>query len=283
MNSHKLLRLTNNLHNTPHLISQDSFDGILHYLSGRNTSLSMDFPSQTRVEKVPSFDTTTGVCCIPLRGALTYRESGIEAMCGMSSYEGVLTQAKDALEAGIQIIILEVDSGGGTAQGCFDSAVELRQLCDEYGAILLTYCDGSMCSAAYAFGCVADMVVASKYAEIGSIGVLISLVDNSEQLKEEGVKNIYITDGSSKVPFDAEGKFKQEFLDEMQVKATRLGDAFRLHVTTYTDIPTDWLRSTQAKVFSADDALLMGLINSIMTKTQFINYVTSIIKGAKSA
>lgn len=271
--SHELLRLTGELYDVPHLVSLDGFNRIINYLELRNTGLaSMPTHKQEPVKK-EFYDAKSKVATISLMGTTTYRHSEINALCGITSYEGILAQTQEAIDAGVNKIVLHIDSGGGSAQGCFASANEFRQMCDAAGVTVYGFVDGSCCSAALAWGVVCDVLVADQYSNIGSLGVLIALKDTSEADAKEGVKTIYITDGASKVPFDENGKYKSEFLKELQDKVTYLGDEFRKHVSMYTGIPVDKLKDTQAKVYMASDAMNIGFINKIMTKTEFVSYV----------
>lgn len=284
MSAHQLLRFTQSIHNEPHLITQQAFRTITEYLDSRNRGEvnMVGFGNKQQTQK-PSYDVASSVAVLQIMGSLSYRETSMSVECGLTTYEGLVRQAHQALSAGVKTIVLMVDSGGGMAQGCFDCANELRSMADEAGASIYTYIDGRSCSAAYAFSCIADYVVAQKDSEVGSIGVLISLVDDSKQMEKEGIKIIYITDGASKVPFDESGAFKQDFLDELQVKATKLGDAFREHVAGYTGMSVQDLKDTQAKVFDAPEALSLGFINAIMTKNEFVDYVLEQMQGAKNA
>jgi ClpP class serine protease len=278
--AHSLMRLTGELYGTPHLISLEGFKTITNYLDLRNANLA-SFPQEmTQPKQEKHFDVSAGIAVIPIHGATTYRETAITAMCGLASYEGILNKASEAIEAGVKTIVLDLDSGGGSAQGCFSSANELRKMCDDSGVSLIGFVDGSCCSAAYALGCVCDELIADPHASVGSIGVLIGLTDASEKDKMEGVSTVYITDGKNKVPFDKDGKFKSEFLEDLQKKVSYLGDEFRKHVNFHTSIPVENLKNTQAKVFMANEALELGLITSIMPKSDFISYV---VKGKTNA
>ena len=122
-------------------------------------------------------------------------------------------------------------------------------------------------------------MIATKYSSIGSIGVVIGLANYSEADKKAGVTKVYITDGVNKVPFAEDGSFKQEFLDKLQSEVTYLGDEFRSHVSSYTGLSTEELKKTNADTFLAEEALSLGLINKIMTKVQFVDYVMNNMKG----
>lgn len=279
MKPHQLLRLTSSLYNSPHLISVSGFDAVTSYLQSRNDGVAELFRNMGKEKPSPkqSYDSASKLAVLSVHGPLTYRDEGMDALCGMASYEGLLQQATEAIDSGAKTIIMDVDSGGGSAQGCFATANELRAMCDANDVSLLAFVDGSACSAAYAMACCADEIIADKYSEVGSIGVLISLRNPGEQTKA----TTYITDGTDKVPFDEKGGYKKSFLEDLQVKATKLGDAFREHVSMYTGLSTEELKATQAKVYMADEALSMGMINKVMTKSEFISYALSKHKRSK--
>ena len=278
-NPHSLLRLAaEKVWNRPHLISKEGFQAISSYLHSRNAGL-LDF-SETKSEEVkPTFDSSTGIGVLTIRGPLTYRTSGWEGMCGGFSYEMLTQQASEMIAAGVKTIVIDADSGGGEAYGCFESANELRAMCDASGVKLYGYIDGHACSAMYGIICACDEIAINPYGEAGSIGVLIALYNDSKQLEQKGIERTFVTDGASKIPFDAEGEFREEFLEELQTRVSELGDAFREHVSKYTGLSTSALKDTQAKVYSAKDALALGLVNKIMTRSEFVSYITDLHKG----
>lgn len=279
MKAHSLHKLTASLYGKPHLISRDAFMAVSSYLNSRNTGL-MSFEEPAKSEaKQANFDSNAGIGVIPIRGSLTYRTSGWEALCGGYSYESLLAEATEMVEAGVKTIVIDADSGGGEAYGCFESAEEFIKLCRDNGVKTFGYVDGTAASAMYGLICVCDEIVANPFAEVGSIGVLISLMNDSEHLKQEGYERIFITDGTEKVPFDASGDFREGFLADLQERCAELGDAFRAHVSKHTGLSAETLKATNAKVFSAKDALEIGLINKIQTRSEFISYVTSKHKG----
>jgi ClpP class serine protease len=103
------------------------------------------------------------------------------------------------------------------------------------------------------------------------------LINDSKALEQAGYQRTFITDGTSKVPFDDDGSWKEGFIEDLNTKVATLGDAFRAHVSKYTNISVEDLKATQAKVYTAEDALSMGLVNKIMTRTEFVDYI---INGA---
>ena len=281
MKAHALHKLAASLYGRPHLISRDAFQSISSYLNSRNTQLMTfpDDPDEEPVEQQEGCDTNFGIGVISVMGPLTYRSTGWEAFCGGYSYQMLLGEAADLIGEGVKTLVIECDSGGGEAYGCFETANELRKMCDDNGVTLYGYIDGCACSAMYALICVCDEIIINEYAEAGSIGVLIALYNDSEHLKQEGYERVFITDGTEKVPFNDDGTFREGFIADLQKRCAELGDAFRAHVSQYTGISTEELKATNAKVFSAQDALALGLVNKIQTRSEFVSYVVDKHKG----
>ena len=288
MKPHTLHRLLSSLYNSPHLCDQRTFEFATNFLEQRSKAALMvpqmpEDDDEDIPDDIDDFSPEMGVGVIDVCGPLTYRQ--ISGMCGDigCSYEGILDQAEDMIEAGAKIIILNVDSGGGEGYSAFETANELRKKCDEYGVKIFSYNDGCMASAAYVFGCVADVVVSNPYAETGSIGVLISLLDKSKALDDAGLKPIYISAGGQKIPFNEDNTFKQSFLDDLQVKVDALYEDFVSHVSSYTGLSAEAIKATEAKTFMADEALSIGLVNKILTRSEFVQYVLDQQKGVPNA
>lgn len=290
MKAHALHKLAASLYGRPHLISRDAFQTISSYLNSRNASL-MTFPDDAgddtdEDDAAPAsadFNTNFGIGVITIQGPLTYRTTGWEAYCGGYSYQMLLDDASELIGSGVKTIVLDCDSGGGEAYGCFEAANELRKMCDDNGVKLFGYIDGHACSAMYGLICVCDEIVINPFGEAGSIGVLIALYNDSEHLKQEGYERVFITDGTEKVPFDDSGAFRKGFITDLEKRCSELGDAFRLHVSTYTGLSVDELKATNAKVYSAQDALSTGLVNNIQTRAEFVSYVVDKHNGVSNA
>lgn len=279
--AHELLKVTQKLYGVPHLISESAFENIEKYLNSRNAGM-MDF-SEAEYTQAEEEDPEVigGIGVIEIFGPLTYRKTGWEAVCGGASYESIMKAVEDLVEAEVSTIVLSVDSGGGQAYGCFICADEIRKICDEKNIRLIGYVDGLAASAAYGLICVCDEIVSNPYAEVGSIGVLISLLDDSKYMDKEGFKRVFISAGKNKIPYAEDGSFKKPFLDDLQMKVDSLYESFVSHVSKYTGLSTEAVKATEAKTFLAQDALQLGLVNKIMTNSDFIEYVIGLNKEAR--
>ena len=285
---HKLHRMLSSLYNTPHLADNSTFEFATAFLKERNKVGMMVMPEDDgedneQPDDLDDFDPQMGIGVINIFGALTYKP--MFGMCGEvgCSYEGLLDQAEDMIEAGATTIILNIDSGGGQGYGAFECANELRKMCDDAGVKIYAYNDGCCASAAYALACVADVVISNPYAETGSIGVLVSLLNDSKYLEQEGYTRTFITAGDSKVPFAPDGSWREGFLEDIQAKVDSLYGDFVSHVANYTGLTPQAIKDTQAKTYMAEDALALGLINKIQTRSEFFSYILTEYKGLSNA
>ena len=211
---------------------------------------------------------------IPIKGSLTYEETGFEALCGMTSYESIQGQAEYLIKKEkVNELILDVNSGGGQAYGCFEAAQAVRNLANSNNVKITTYVDGVAYSGGYAWASIADEVILNPMGRVGSIGVVLPLTNYAEKDKKEGIKRIYITSGKSKVPYDEDGNFTEAALDEFRKSSKIIYDEFVSHVAEMRGIDRQSVIDTEAKTFDAKTALSLNLIDSIMTKEQFYNHV----------
>lgn len=219
-----------------------------------------------------SDDTLIGM--LPVKGALIYESTGWEALCGMTSYEGLQAKAEYMIkERKIDHLILELNSGGGMAYGCFETAQYVKDLAKEHGVKITSYVDGVAHSGGYAWCCIADEVILNPMAKCGSIGVVLPLVNYAGQDKKEGIKRIYITAGKSKVPFDEDGEFTKEALNDIQKDIMVTYDMFVDHVALNRGMDREAVMQTEAKTFGTKEAQKLGLIDAVMTKEQFYEHL----------
>lgn len=275
---HKAIRLTESLHNKPHLITQDSFENILSYLSDRN-ALKIDFssPSQ-KIEPavIPAFDgynPDTKIGVLQLDGPLSYRPTGMEALCGGASYTDLIEQMEQFVSLGAEKVVMDLSTPGGEAYACFESAEYVRQLADENNIELIGYVDGQAASAGYGWAVVCHTLISNPDSSIGSIGVVVKLMNDSKALEKEGIERVFVYAGDNKVPYADDGSFRKEFIDDIQADVNDLYLDFVNHVSKWMEIPEVEVKNTQAKSFRAKEALKLGLIDKVMTRQQFASFL----------
>jgi len=89
---------------------------------------------------------------------------------------------------GIDEALLVLESGGGTVTGYGLAAGQLKRFKDH--STTLTVCvEQVAASGGYMMCCVADKIIASPFAVLGSIGVRSDIPNVYQRLKDEGIVN----------------------------------------------------------------------------------------------
>lgn len=275
----ELYRLTQSLYNKPHLITAESLDGVVSYLEDRNNrSIEFTALENTRtINNELNYYDDAKLGFLTLDGPLTYVQ--YHGMCGPSgpSYQAIRQDFDRMVEAGAKTIVMDLDTPGGEAYASFETARYLRDVADEKGIKLLSYIDGTAASAGYLFAAVAHEIIANPMAQIGSIGAVVKLRNTNKAMKNMGVTDTYVYSGSAKIPFNEEGEFTKEFIADVQYKIDKAYETFVSHVAEYRGLSEQEVINTEAKVFTADDALKLGLVDKLMSLNEFSEYLTSIV------
>lgn len=279
----KLFRLTEKLVNTPHLMTQSTLDNSMQYLTMRNESqvqveLAVDGGSKKNVKQL-SYNPDTGIGLLSVDGPLTYIE--YEGLCGEhpTSYQRLQSEFEAMADAGAKTIILDIDSPGGEAYGCFETANALRSRADAEGIHLIAYVDGLAASAAYGLAVAAHEIIANPFAEVGSIGVVVQLANKNAAERKIGIERSYVYAGESKIPFDSDGKFTEGFLADIQEKVDSLYLSFISHVAEMRNLSQESVKDTKAKVFLAPKAVELGLVDQTMTREEFFTYLSEVVES----
>ena len=265
-------RLTTDLFNRPHLISAEAFSAITSYLELRNAGMLSQVETVSADMDKPANVGKIGL--INIHGSLTNKP--VESLCGATgtSYAGLVNQMDELIQAGCERIVFDISSGGGEAFNCFQTADAIRKMADDNGVKLISYVQDCAASAAYALCVLSDEVVCHPQGQVGSIGVLIALMNNSKAIEQAGYTRTFVTAGANKIPFDADGNFRDEFIAGLQEQVNELYGEFVAHVSKYTGLSTEEIKATEASMFRANKALELGLINSIMTNEEFAEYLS---------
>lgn len=277
----KLVEMQQKLYNIPHLIDEPT----LKWVEGIVAAQDKPFTPKMAVDGKPNKkerdlqyveETKTGL--IGIQGPLTYAE--YEAVCGEAnaSYQQIQAEFDGLVKAGAKTIILDVDSPGGEAYGMMETGRYMRRKADEAGIKLIAYIDGMAASAGMGLTAAAHEIIANPEAELGSIGVVVKLRNANEAMKNMGVKDTYVYAGKSKIPFDAEGQFSEEFLKDIQEKVDTLYERFTSYVAEMQNISVEAVKATEAKMFMAEQAVELGLAHTIMTRESFFEYLADTVQ-----
>jgi len=149
-----------------------------------------------------------GVAVIPIHGTMMRQvrpqlraraDAWGVRLCDMQQTAAALRQA--AADTDVHTIILDIDSPGGTVNGTPELAYAVEAL--SMGKHVYAFTAGQCCSAAYWIASQTDGIYATPSAIVGSIGVILPVLDSSALYEKEGLK----------VEVFAAGKYKSAGLD----------------------------------------------------------------------
>lgn len=289
--AHQLLNLSSRVFNKPQYMLLEDFNNVVSYIVSRNSG-SFDASAESNKElksynyknddgsynfKRLGIDPETMSGVLNIEGTLVYKAGQVEGLCSgeLVSYERLENQFKEQVAAGVQSVVLLVSSNGGEAYACFESANNIKTLAKANNIKLYTYVDGTAASAAYAWASIADEVIANPSARVGSIGVVVQLMNNNKMLEKAGISRSFIYAGDNKIPFDEDGEFTTSFKNRIQGSVNKSYKSFVEFIAKNRTLQSSDVVATQAEVFDADEALSLGLIDKIMTREEFGNHLST--------
>lgn len=279
--ANELFRLRESISNKPQLMLPSMFSEAFEYLSDRNSGL---IEKQAYSENDDEFRSYTlnddfGVAVFDLHGAMTYRETFMQAWCGGVSYAKLTKDFEHlVLDKGVKTVVFMADSGGGEAYKMMPTANYLRQLADDNGVRIITGVDGMAASACYGITCISDDIILLEGSEVGSIGVVVQLINNDKALKKEGYERSFVYAGNSKIPYTEDGEFSESFLGDIQASVESMYEDFTSHVAKHRNLSVDLVKNTEAKMFEGLDALNLGLVDAVMNDQEFWTYVADVVQ-----
>lgn len=208
---------------------------------------------------------------ISVIGSLVNRGAWIDANCGLTSYEGVAAQVREATaDSSIQNIILDIDSGGGEAAGMFGLAAAIRKA--RQSKYVVAVVNDMAASAAYSIASAADEIVVSPTSVVGSIGVVMLHLNRSAEMAAKGVRPTLIFSGAHKVDGNPFEELSEEVRGAMQRDIGAVYDRFleTVAVGRGKRLTAAAARATEAKTFIGREAISAGLADRFGTVEEIL-------------
>lgn len=214
---------------------------------------------------------------IPIRGVMTKNPGFFTRFFGGTSTRMVQKAVEiAAADKGVDTVIMPVDSPGGSVDGLAelgDAVFKARESVTVIGQV-----EGLCASAAYYPISQADKVFAGRMDMIGSIGTRLVLFDESKAFEEAGIETVVIDTGA----FKSIGEPGTEVTDEQKAELQKTVNLFfadfkaviargrgrRLSAARLDEV-------ADGRVFLADEAKALGLIDGIQTLDVTINKLSA--------
>ena len=271
-----LARIADLVLNQPLLLTPDKAEVIAAVLAGR---IGLDAPSASRFEgssvtvdengrarQRPFNVTDGGVAVITITGSLVNRGAWVGANSGLTSYEGIQYQLKQADGAAeVRAIVLDIHSPGGEAIGAFETAAMVREIATRKPVVAVV--NGMAASGGYAIASGASEVVTTSSGVSGSIGVISLHIDASGQLAQDGLKPTLIIAGSHKADGNPFGPLPDDVRASFQARVDGIYADFLATVAAGRGdrLTVEMARATEARIYIGQQAVDAGLADRIGT------------------
>lgn len=203
---------------------------------------------------------TNGVAVIDVSGPLVQREEHWS-----DSYESIRGRVKSALESPeARAVLLRIDSPGGDASGCFETARAIRADCAAARKPLLAYIDRA-CSAAYGLASAANLIGIGETCQAGSIGVIATRPDCTLANMMRGLRMAFVTSGQRKLDGNPDAPLTEAELAATQAHVDELAQVFFALVSEHRPLTTDAVAAFDGALFYGASAVSAGLADQLIT------------------
>jgi protease-4 len=218
---------------------------------------------QMRETMKPKAEVVGNVAIVPVEGTLAYNPHAIEMLWyGMEDSRSVLRMVNEAAgNPSIDGILLRMDTPGGMMLGGPEISDAVAASV-KAGKPVVTHIGGLGASLGYLIAAPSTKIVANRSALVGSIGVISSVTDYTDYLKNLGISMEYFTNKEAK--FKAAGAIGTSLTDEQRAYIqSRVDSAFAVFKdTVQTYRPKVKAGSMQGQVMRGDEALSAGLVDA---------------------
>lgn len=279
-----LARIADLVLNQPLLLTPEKAEVVASVLAGR---IGIDGPDLSRFEGSPvliepdgsrrgvPFNVSNGVGIITITGSLVNRGAWIGASSGLTSYEGIQFQLKQADKANdVRAVVLDIHTPGGEAIGAFETAAMVRDIATRKPIVAVV--NGVAASAGYLIASGATEIVTTSSGVSGSIGVVTLHVDASTKLQQDGLKPTLIIAGAHKADGHPFGPLPDSVKADWQSRIDSLYGDFVNAVAAGRGkrMSADAARATEARIYTGQQAVDVGLADRVGTFESVLSDLT---------
>lgn len=230
------------------------------------TVAARSYEADTAKAEAPAYTLTDdGIARLSIAGPMTKHTTSFSSMMGGTSTlkaRAGLADIRDKAKMGqVKGVLLDMDSGGGTAEGTAELAAAVRKT----AAVVpvFAHAEDKACSAALWVASQATRFTCGPAASVGSMGTMLQLWDRS---KDSSGKPVLITTGKYK-GIGAEGvAITDEHKAELQRRVDQVNAPFAEDVKRARHLSDDQLSEVStARVFVGPDARRVGLVDGVCT------------------
>ncbi|KFF48104.1 serine peptidase [Gammaproteobacteria bacterium MFB021] len=271
--------------NTPLYATPDLVQSVRSVLEPRLLGRLSDLPERMESGGDPKAREMQGLrvvgrlAIIPVHGILTARAGQIDALCQeVLSYEKLRTQIHAALRHElVEEVVLDMQSGGGSAMGCKELADFIQaSTATKPITALVNFASFSAC---YFLAAACSRIVCSPTGMVGSIGVIIETYEVSKAEEEFGIRfNTYYR-GAHKNDCSPHEPITDQAIAEIDRRLDNAYATFTESVASYRGLDLAAVTGTEARIYSAEDALAARLIDEVAPAQEALDSIAARYSG----
>ena len=242
----------------------DDNNGVLFAEKANGLYQVSDYGGYSSPEKAPE----ESIAIISITGAITKYDQDC-GPSGMATKSSLLQRCY--ANPNIKGIVIKQDTGGGEG-----GAMRLmNETITKRNKPVIGFVDDYSCSAGMGILADCDLIIAnSPMARIGSIGTYMTIADYTERFKQEGINLIEVYASDSIHKNNEYHEALKGNLEPLRAIANKFNDSFleMIELQRGDTLKADRKVWGTGKVFFAEEALSIGLIDKIDSFDNIINY-----------
>jgi signal peptide peptidase SppA len=257
--------------NTPLLAKGELVENVAQYVAARiagtekSTQNSEQELSAKRMGVIPLGDPEKdgSMAVIAVHGILVPRRGTMTAECSeIMSFELLRNQISKAMnDSQIKEIVLDIQSGGGTAQAAFECAAYIYEA--QKQKPIRAVINFNAYSAAYLIASACTEIIISETGGVGSIGVYQKRLDISAYYKDMGVIMHTFYRGAKKVFMHPDLEMSDEEKEHIESGIEKTYQQFVNAVAKYRNMSVDEVQATEADCFNGQEAIDLKLADTL--------------------
>ncbi len=276
-----MIDMSQRFHNRPLMISEEVIENMnlrqmttIEIEDGRVSAAAM-WSSVYAGERKP-YTMQDNIAIIPVNGTLYHKVDWAGySYTGYDWIRNMIEFAKN--DQDVDGIVFDFTTGGGEVDGAFETA----QIISELGLVkpTLGLANSYAYSAGYLLLAATNKINITATGGVGSIGVVTRHMDVSEAMSDAGYKLTFIYKGKHKV----DGNMYEPLPKDVRTRIeSRLDVPYNLFVdavATYRSMDSQSVRDTEAETFDAQEALSLGLVDTVGSSDDAIAAFVAEING----
>lgn len=254
----RLRAMTQALNGQPAMIEPRRLTALLEH---EDVALPEAGPLEARSEGV--------VAVVPVHGTLMDHPGWIDEIFGFVGYQDVVAAVAQAVaDPEVSAVILDIDSPGGTAGGAFAAADAISRLRGSKPIVALA--NSWATSAAYLLAAACDQTFVTPGGTVGSIGVIMAVVDYSRRMADAGITVTMIHQGARKADGNPHQPLTEDGRAELQSQVDQLYGIFVEAVSSYRKIDARVVRAQESRIYIGQMAIDAGLADGFASMGELV-------------